>query len=109
MKENLFTARMIRLPLVIYASIYLNIDLRIQTNAHCPSQSYFRVILEGFIGITNNYKCNFFPPKLLLLNGSHSRQSAQHLIGVSCERAIAGSFLEIEPLIIGCSDGYRSC
>lgn len=61
MRENLFIAGMICLALVIYASIYLNIDLRIQTNAHCPSQSYFRVILEGFIGITNNLF--FFPPQ----------------------------------------------
>lgn len=40
MKENLFIAGIIYLHLVIYAIIYLNADLRIHTNARCPSQSF---------------------------------------------------------------------
>jgi len=63
MEENLFIAVIIYLHLVIYAIIYLNADLTIQTNT-----LYHRVTLAGFISIISNYEFGGFFSRLVLLN-----------------------------------------
>lgn len=46
MKEGLLLLGIIYLRLVIYAIVYLNADLKIQTRARCPSQSDFSGIYQ---------------------------------------------------------------